>query len=502
MWQRLSSSPLTITVCSLLWLATGCRSAGKHQLSAIASFDQGVPTEAVAAFDLAADARGAETELIAADQAIAMLMAGDAARCETSLKQTREQIDFLSQKDLTEQTRSVLTDDQAISWSGREFELRMIDNLLVLSNLAGNHQDAFAYSTQAMERVFSDKSQLPGADPAQPALQQPTIEQPGTVTVGHAMKTQPAPPPPRFSPNALAAYLQATIRSENPMDGDLTKNAIQQVSFWNGKQALSKNSNAAVHSGKFGTLSPRKHGVLHVVTLVGRVTDWESERALPTTSALLIADQILSAVGDHTLPPTVAPVLIARPIDEASRHPFVTVAQVQGQTAAAPVPSTTLVDLNRAAFDSYQADRDDQLARAVARRVIKKGTVYAAKDQMSVSGGSGVDLLLNVGGIVWEALEKADTRHMQLLPERVEVLQMELPAGQHVVQLSTSLGGAAPAAANRHSVAVPVIIDDGRNTIVVCFRPKDRFVGSVLTSDGNSPMLLNQQQPAVSLSSK
>lgn len=484
MWLRLSSSPRNVALCSLLWLATGCHSAGKHQLSAISSFDQGVPADAVAAFDLAADARGAEAELIAADQAIALLMAGDPARCETSLKQTRDQIDFLSQKDLTEQTRSVLTDDQAISWSGREFELRMIDNLLVLANLVGNHQDAFAYSSQAMERVYSDQTQLPGADRAQPAM----------VTVGHSEAAEPLPPPPpRFSPNALAAYLQATIRSENPMDGDLTTNAIQQVSFWNGRPSPTKNNNADVHSGKFGTLSPQGHGVLHVVTLVGRVTDWNSERAMPTTSALLIADQILSAVGDHTLPPTVAPVLIARPADEASRHPFVTVAQVQGPSASPPIRSTTLVDLNQAAFDSYQADRDDQLARAVARRVIKKGTVYAAKNQMSVAGGSGTDLLLNLGGIVWEALEKADTRHLQLLPERIEVLQMELPEGQHVIQLSTTLDGAPDSASSRNSIGVPVVIDDGRNTLLVCFRPKDRFAGSVLSSDGSPPVLLNGQ---------
>jgi hypothetical protein len=482
MWLRLTLLPRNVALCSLLWLITGCHSAGKHQLSAITSFDQGVPADAVAAFDLAAEARGAEAELIAADQAIALLMAGDPARCETSLKNTREQIDFLSQKDLTEQTRSVLTDDQAISWSGREFELRMIDNLLVLANLMGNHQDAFAYSSQAMERVYSDQTQLPGADRAQPAM----------VTVGHSEEAVPVPPPPpRFAPNALAAYLQAAIRSENPMDGDLTTTAIQQVSFWNGKQALAKNNNSAAHSGKLGTLSPRGHGVLHVVTLVGRVTDWKSERAMPTTSALLIADQILSAVGDHTLPPTVAPVLIARPVDEASRHPFVTVAQVQGQSAVAPVRSTTLVDLNTAAFDSYQADRDEQLARAVARRVIKKGAVYAAKNQMSVAGGSGTDLLLNLGGIVWEALEKADTRHLQLLPERIEVLQMQLPEGQHVIQLSTALSGTAGAADNRNAIAVPIFIDDGRNTLVVCFRPKDRFAGSILRSDSNPPMLLS-----------
>jgi len=470
-----------VLLFSFLWLNTGCQRAAKHQLTAISSFDRGTPTEAIEAFEVAATKRGAESEIIAADTAIAVLMSGDPAGCEASLRETRQQIDFLRQKDLREKTTSVLTDDKAIAWSGREFEQRMLDNLLILSSIVGDRQDAFAYASQAMEHVYADYTAL---------SESPRADQP-VMTVGHSEQSSSAtvPPPARYSPNSLSAYLQAAVRSEHTMDADMTTEAVSQVSYWNRSLEDLPTSKIA-NNAAFGTMTSRGHGVLHVITLVGRTTDWTAERAMPTTSALLIADQILSAVGDHTLPPTIAPVLIARPAREFSGHPFVTVANLANAPPHHSIRSRTLVDINRAAFDSYQADRDDQLARAVARRVVKKGAVYAAKNQMSVAGGSGADLLLNLGGMAWEALEKADTRHLHLLPERVEVLQMELLVGRHEVNLWSAPGSVAGALDAAQALRVPIIIDDGRNTFVVCFRPHDQFAGSVLKSDGTPPLAL------------
>ena len=460
----------------LIWLTVGCNRGAKHQLTAISRFDQGTPLEAIEAFDDAAEVRGAEHEIIAADRAIAMLMSGDSAACETALRKTREEMDFLRQRDVRERTVAVITDDKAIAWSGREFERRMVDNLLILSSLVGDRQDAFAYANQAMEHVYDDQSALRG----------PTTTGQAIKSVGYSEPPSTVPTPPaRYSPNALSAYLHAAIRSENPMDRDLAINAIRQVSFWNQARAASTAAEQQDAESAFGTMSEQGQGVLHVVTLVGRVTDWTQERSMPTTLALLIADQILSAVGDHSLPPTVAPVLIARPASELSGHPLVTAAGMADAPSQQGIVSKTLVDLNAAAFDSYMADRDEQLARAVARRVIKKGAIYAAKDQLSVSGGSGADLLLSLGGIAWEATEKADTRHLQLLPERIEILQMKLPAGVHQIDLwSTPRSQKALTSAQR-AIRVPVTIDDGRNTFIVCFRPHSDFVGSVLTSDGN-----------------
>lgn len=475
---------LTISVYFALALMSaffGCNRGAKHQLTAVARFDQGTPLDAIAAFDEAAQARGAELEIIAADRAIAALMAGDPSSSEEPLRKTRNRMDFLRQKDISEQTKAVVSDDKAVAWSGREFEQRMIDNLLILCSLMGNRQDAFAYASQAMEHVQNDQELLvdnmKGTSADQPVTTVGHSEQPAAVA--HAM------PAARYSPNAFSAYLHAAIRSENPMDRDLTTNSIQQIGFWSSVPAATTTTASLNTESGFGTLSPRGQGVVHVITFVGRVTDWTVERSVPTTSALLIADQILSAAGDHTLPPTVAPVQIARPVAAFSPQPQVTRARVIAPQASPITISKTIVDLNKAARDSYLADRDQQIARAVARRVIKKGAVYAAKDQLAVDGGSGADLLLNLGGIAWEAIEKADTRHLQLLPARIEVLQLTLPAGEHQIALWSAPAGDSVSAPANQNAQVPVVVDNGRNTFVLCFRPHGELAGSILTSDGS-----------------
>lgn len=447
---------------------SGCHSGVKHQLTAVSHFDAGAPVAAIAAFDKAAEDRRAEHEIIAADRAIAALMAGDPAACEGPLRKTRDQLDFLRQTDVRERTKAIVTDDKAIAWSGREFEQRMVDDLLILSSLMGNRQDAYAYANQAMEHVFEDRSTL---------IASPTN---GTsvTTVGHSELPEQAPGP-RYSANAFAAYLHAGIRSENPMDQDMTTTAIRQVGYWNQKP------NTATD---FGTLCPKGHGVVHVITFVGRVTDWTTEHSAPTTAALLLADQILSAVGDHSLPPTVAPVVIAKPVATFSPQPFVTRARVVGQQPSEEIISSTLVDLNKAAHDSYVANRDQQIARAVARRVVKKAAIYAAKDQLSAAGGSGADIALSLGGIAWEAMEKADTRHLQLLPARIEVLQLTLPAGRHELELCSAIAG--DHRGGNAEARFSVTVDDGRNTLVLCFRPNQKLAGTILTSDGSEPIPL------------
>lgn len=459
--------------CMVLLLNCGCRTAARHQLAAIARVDSGTPESALAEFDKAAAARGADREVIAIDRALALLMTGQPAASEASFRETRKRLDFLRQKDLREQTKAMISDDKAVAWSSREFEQRMVDNLLILSSLLGNQQDAFAYASQATEKLAADRLTL-AASKTEPEI----------VAIGHSEENQASTAPPRFSANAFSAYLHAAIRSENPMDADLTQRAIQQVGYWSASSDDVADSKAEIVNASFGTNSQKGNGVVHIITFAGRITDWMPERAAPTSAALLIADRILSAVGDHTLPPTVAPVQIARPATRVSTHPLMTVARVSqdGQTS---VRSRVLVDLNQAAWDSYDADRNNQLARAVSRRIIKKGAVYAAKDQMSVAGGSGTDLLLNLGGIAWEALEKPDTRHLYLLPERIEVVQIELAAGDHTVEIASVLNGGKslvpePGTAWRQ---VPVRVEDGRNTFVLCFRPQRSFVSTVVSNE-------------------
>ena len=477
---RLSSMRSCITLSSfcaglfcIVLLNCGCRTAARHQLAAVARVDNGTPEAALAEFDKAAESRGADTEVIAIDRALTLLMTGQPTESEGAFRESRKRLDFLRQKDLREQTTAMITDDKAVAWSGREFEQRMIDNLLILSSLMGNQQDAFAYAAQTTEKLSADRSGFAAS-----------TSEPEVIAVGHSEEDQEATAPSRYAANAFSAYLQAAVRSENPMDADITQRAIQQVGYWSSSSiGETAGQPSSAGNASFGTNSKQGNGVVHVITFAGRITDWLPERAAPTSAALLIADQILSAVGDHTLPPTVAPVQIARPATTVSTHPLTTVARLtlDGQTS---VRSRVLVDLNQAASDSYDADRNEQIARAVSRRIVKKGAVYAAKDQLSVAGGSGADLLLNLGGIAWEALEKPDTRHLHLLPERIEIVQMELPEGDHTLEVSsvTTGGKSLTPSPGTEWQQVPLRVEDGRNTFVLCFRPQRSLVGTLVSN--------------------
>jgi len=42
-------------------------------------------------------------------------------------------------------------------------------------------------------------------------------------------------------------------------------------------------------------------------------------------------------------------------------------------------------------------------------------------------------LAVDLAGVAWEATESADTRCWGLLPDQIQVLRVELPAGRHEI---------------------------------------------------------------------
>ena len=69
---------------------------------------------------------------------------------------------------------------------------------------------------------------------------------------------------------------------------------------------------------------------------------------------------------------------------------------------------STVVDLNEVALASYHEHRDEEIAHAITRRVVKKGAVYVLKEAQNIHRNSYVDLGINLAGIAWEAMEKAE----------------------------------------------------------------------------------------------
>jgi hypothetical protein len=312
----------------------------------------------------------------------------------------------------------------------------------------------------------------------------------GLESPDHAAVKLPAPRQDQTL--AFGTYLAALVQSEIPTRSQETDELLSSVRYWN------PGFSAQVADGSgFGVRSRPGHGAVHVIALVGRAPRWVAESAEPTSAALLIADRLISITGKHTLPPTIAAVKIAcpEPFPRALAPDGLKCSLREASLGSGTLPDGTIpmtfataVDLEAVALASYTASRDEQIAQAVARRVMKKGAVYALKEAQQISRNSLVDFGINAAGVAWEALEKPDTRSWRSLPARVDIARVELPAGNYTLGLTTS-----PTGASGSSMWLDVPVANGRNTCVVVTIPEDRPTGHVLIGGPES-----RQVPATS----
>jgi len=481
-WVRL---PAALLFCPAL--LSGCQTWQRTHTAALAAWSAGNVISAAEQLEAARDSRGAERELLKLDLAMVDLARGESVAAESRFRELREELAHLSQRDLAEQTAAAFTDARSTSYSGRDYERQMVLSLGLLSSVMSGSGDAFAWSLQAEELTAARCRELSGEAKSGVAKLEPEsasgaaggVEQAGWT--GEGLAEEKAAPElvaaVNDAPLALASWLTAVVQSETPSRAIETEAALQQAAFWSGEKS------ERLPGGRLGVRCAKGSGSLNVIVLAGRAPEWESESAEPTTTALLIADRILSATGRHTLPPTLISVKIACPKvvwRPGSAAPVVCRLRV-GSSDEKPrvLGLNTLVDLNAVAAASYRAHRDDELAAAVVRRVVKKGTVYAVKETAQVSGGTMVDLGVNAAGVIWEALEKPDTRSWTTLPAVVLAAQEELPVGEHRLEL---LGPLPDFGARRGYGEFVVRVEDGRNTNVLCVIPNETIAGSILIS--------------------
>ena len=129
------------------------------------------------------------------------------------------------------------------------------------------------------------------------------------------------------------------------------------------------------------------------------------------------------------------------------------------------------------AVEQYDAIYPQVIATAVVRRVVKKGVVYGTKEAIGGKRNSLLNFGLDAAGVAWEATEAADTRCWGLLPDKIQVLRVELPAGTHQIALQT----AGTHGVGRRAVAAITIVN-GRNTYVLANFPDAQLVGKIVTN--------------------
>jgi hypothetical protein len=385
-----------------------------------------------------------DADVLKLDEAIVELAAGRPRESEQLLRQVRDRFDHLEQKDAIEITKSMLTDDNRLAYAGEDHEKVLIRTFLAISNLMGDGGDAEAYSLQIAEKQRSLIESAGGLE------QHPELE---------SMQV------------ALGPYLRAALKEESYTEAEeVVRNRATvvewQPGFRDGKVDLARAEQSAASSPG--------NGVVYVFALVGRGPTKEERLEIPTQAAMFIADRIVSAVAKQTVPPTVAPIRVPVIVRRPNRIDHLEVLaddQPAGETA-------TLVDVGQLAEAHFQLRKDEILGRAVARRVLKKGAVYLLKEGVAANTSPGLDLALNLAGIAWEATEAPDTRCWGLLPDRIQVLRLELPAGKRSLTFSPC---------DSHSrfgypANVEIAVEDGRNTYVLANFPESHLVGKILTS--------------------
>lgn len=434
--RRASLAPALLLLA--LTALSGCTSHAQRLKLARGEFYQGRFDLASEHLNEAAEKRPAEADVLALDLAMIELLSGNAQRSERLLRRVRDRFDHLEQRDLRESMLTWIADDTHRAYDGEDYEKVLIRVFLAISNLMHDGGDVTAYSFQINE--------------TQQRIIDAALEEDGTN------------PKADYNQVAIGPYLYGVIREATHRHYDDAERAYTKVVEWAPDFPAGP---LDLERARHGVHASPGNGVLYVIALVGRGPYKEEVAQHPTTEAMLVADRILSMIGKHSLTPTLAPIKIPE-----IRVPSNSVDRVAVAVGDAACGTTmTITDVGRLAREQDQATRNLVMGKAIARRAVKKATLYAAK---SATGTQGIaELAVDLVGVAWEAAESADTRCWGLLPETIQVLRVELPAGQHQVRLEPRLGDRRAGQAEDHSL--PIVA--GRNTFLLVHYPTGQRLG-------------------------
>jgi hypothetical protein len=359
---------------------------------------------------------------------------------------------------VAEIAKSMMTDDTRLAYSGEDHEKVLVRAFLALSNLMSSGRDAEAYSLQIADKQQELVREAGGFE-AHPELEGMQV--------------------------ALGPYVRAMLQEETQTNTDEVIRNRAMVASW---QPGFRDAKVDLARAEQSVPCAAGNGVVYVFAMVGRGPLKEERLEIPTQAALLVADRILSATGKHDLPPTIAPIRVPVVVKRYNRIDHLDV-KVDDSPAG---ETATLVDISQLAEAHFKARSDEIIGRAVARRVIKKGAIYAVKEGVGAEQNPAVNLLLNLAGIAWEATEAPDTRCWGLLPDRIQVLRFEAPAGEHEVELcpadrQTRFG---------YPALTRVRVEDGRNTYMLANFPEQHLVGEVLHSGDPAATAEPEMAPA------
>jgi hypothetical protein len=418
-----------------------------------------------------------EADVFLLDKAMIELCSGRPKQAEQILRGVRDRFDEFEQKDAGEVTKSMLTDDNAQAYPGEDYERVLIRAMLALSNLMTDGNDAGAYALQMVDKQQQIIEKVAAKQKKNEELAQSKAQskqESGKEGAPPGKVEKPFVPAEfAYKQVALGPYIRAMLAEESPLTLDEAARARVQVAKF---EPNFRDANADLQRAQYEKPLAPGRGVLYVFGLVGRGPIKQEKEEIATQVSLLIADRIVNAFSNRAIPPTLAPVKVPQVINFPSLPEGISV-RVDGDQVGT---TATIVDVGAMAERQQQAHYPEIIARAVARRVLKKGIIYAAQEATNVEQGSLLSLGAMAAGVAWEATENADTRCWALLPDTIQVLRVELPVGEHEIILRPMGRGGEMTDAARTTVRIV----DGRNTYLMGTLPTTHFVGKLITSGG------------------
>ena len=430
-------------------LAAGCATHADRLREVRAEFYEGSVETASLILDKDIHGYPREAEALKLDRAMAELAAGRPQTAEKLLREVRDALDYNSQPSAVEKVGSMLTDDTHTAYCGEDYEKVLVRAMLALANLMNGGADATAYALQV-----SDMQERIIASGGEGARQNPKLS---------------------YKRVALGEYIHGALDEASRIDYNEAARSYMKVCSWEPSFPFGP---ADVQRATHGHHSRQGDGVLYVFALVGRGPYKVQTIEPAATISMFAASAIINATSAHTIPPSVAPIKVPKVIAYNNSMNTVFVS-ADGRPIG---PTATITDVGRMAIEQYQAIYPRVVIRAVLRRAAKEGIVYGAKEALKTQNNSWANLAMDLGGIAWEAAESADCRCWGLLPDRIEVLRVELPAGDHHIHLQpdSGLGGLVGAAAT-------VRIEPGRNTYLLGTFADGRPIGQLLCSNSPAP---------------
>jgi hypothetical protein len=401
----------------------------ESEIDRLISEESGVPAEKVSKpgelLEQKEELSSGDSHLFLLEKAMTRVGREDPDSAIDLLRFSRDRLDTLLVKDMSHYCGYVggsFLDDTAIDYSGADYEHIMVRVILTLCDLIGNQgKDAYAYAVQIGEKQEEILGSNFGAE-------------------GEYMPRQ------KYKRVAMGAYIEGLRREEDLQPGEAAKAYERAVAYAETARddGILK---TALNRATAGQLAAPGHGIIHVFYLAGRgphlvqttsvVTELSTRLAGAAVAALAIATTGagLSAFAQAPVP------VPALQLNDQTPQPI----EITAGDPKVSAVTESLLDVNEVAAQQLEAYMPWIIARAVVRRALKGGLAAGAEigttiaAEQSMGGWAGVAGLgagtgLNLG---LTATERADTRSWSSLPAQVQVARLEVPEGEHTIELGT-----------------------------------------------------------------